>query len=172
MGIWLVGKSLEDITKIPLLIEGKRLKVKPNSFNEIYDFKGIPIHYQIEKENQENKKYRWDISDNIGRARRTEHTFEDNKGTSQKFNYWTIELWNKIPEEFRDVIFFHELIELDSDEKGIHYPASHELATEAHENYISRYLDKIQQICFHNCMEQIRKRPGQYWIDIIDYGKN
>jgi hypothetical protein len=145
MTIWLVGKKLDDIVRIPLVMDGKRLKVRPNSLNEVYDFYGIPVHYIEEEENLESKTPSQNIANSLGKINSAEHVFKDYRGKKGKFNFWTVTLWNKIPDKFKDVIFYHELIELNNFGKVVYAPLAHEFARKAEREYVCTYLPKKDQ---------------------------
>lgn len=140
MTLWLVGKTLDDIVRISLCLDEKRLQVTPNRNNEAYDCQGLLIHYQLLSAQPEWRRYGFDIGTRLGRTGLAEHFFRDASGNRQSIKYWHIELWDRIPPEFRDIIFFHEVVESKELAKGLPQPEAHAIASAAHEEYLQKYL--------------------------------
>lgn len=140
MTLWLVGKTLEDIIRLPISLDEKRLTVAPNSDNEAYECWGLLVHYQLIPAQPELREYGLDIGTRLGRTGLAEHFFRNASGNRQAIQYWHVELWDRIPPEFRDIIFFHEVIESRELAKGLPQPKAHAIASAAHEEYLQKYL--------------------------------
>ena len=149
MSIWLEGRSIGDLVKIPLYLDCGRLTVEPNKDNHVYDLCGHYVHYSIIPAEKDFRTFGfYHISKQIARSIRAEHIFFDTSSYRQQFNYWSIELWDRIPLKFRDVFFFHEVVESIHREKGLIQPEAHAIASGAHKAYIARCLAAEEQVKF------------------------
>jgi len=156
MTIWLVGKYLDDIVQIPLSLDEGRLDVRPNEDNNVYVVDGHFFHYQIIlKEPQEIINYGFNIGRQFARVGNARHFFRDGSGSKQELKYWNIEVWNRIPEEFKDIFFYHEVIEAIHIAKGLPQPKAHELASAADLTYKQKYLSVEQQEQFIRTEQQL-----------------
>jgi len=159
MTIWLVGKSIEELTKIPLVIGEERIKVRPNLYNEVYKFKDLLIHYELEKEMPEFTRFNRNIAYKYGYSEGFEHSFKDVHNKFQKLGYWKVGIWDAIPEKFRDIIFLHEIVELENGIiKKIDQPKAHKVAVEATEKYILRNLSCKERGQFKEYLEKLEDK--------------
>lgn len=149
MSIWLAYKSIEDLVKISLDLSCGRLKVEPNKDNHVYDLNGRYIHYSVIPAEKDIKIFgQGHISKQIARTIPVRHIFVDASFNRQRFDYRSVELWENIPEEFRDIFFFHEAVESINLENGLLQSEAHALASDAHKKYIAKYLAAEEQIRF------------------------
>ncbi len=159
MAIWLVGRTVEDLVrKLVLIGDNKRISVRPNANNEVYEYSCGLIHYQLAPAAPALAKYGWDIGDQFGRITSPIHEFKDVNGEFQKFKYFGIDIWDAVPEEFRDVIFWHELVELESLTKGTIQPDAHKLAVRKTEKYVQKKLTLEEQDRFNKCIEDLKSK--------------
>ena len=156
MTIWLAGKSLDDLVQIPLSLDERRLDVRPSERNNVYVVDGHFFHYQLmPEEPPQITKYGFDIGRQFARVGDAVHGFRDGSGTKQELRYWNIELWNRIPEEFRDVFFYHEVIEATHMAEGLPQPKAHELARAADLTYRKKHLGVEEQERFIRAEQQL-----------------
>jgi len=148
MGIELAGKSLDNLVIRPLSLGEERLQIEPNSNNELYDCNGLHFHYQVLSDIRKSNNYDQYISSSIGRCHSPVHVFRDSHGTTQKYTYQAISIWDAVLEEHRDIIFMHELVELRHIVKGIPKSEAHELAVVAEEAYMKKHLSQEEQYKF------------------------
>lgn len=146
---------LDNIVKIPLAIDEKRIEVRPNYGNEFYEVKGLLVQYGIFPAFPELSKCKYqNIGNHYGRCTKLEyHSLNKNKS----FEFWMIDIWVSVPKEFRDIIFFHELIELQYMERGIIQPKAHKKALIETEKYIKRNLNDNEKKYFEESMEKLKK---------------
>lgn len=152
MVIMLGRKTLEDLVEIQLVL-GRRLDVRPNEPNEVYIYEGIPIHYLVVESTPQFPVT--DISSSIGNIYKVPYRYISQDGTSQLYEHWRLEIWDRVPEEFRDIVFYHELIEMDQIHQGIEYNLAHEFATEKTEEYIERHLSPEEKTRFEQVMSNL-----------------
>src|SRR3989344_3001501 len=159
MAIDLDGKSLEDLIKIPLTLGNERLSVQPHQDNEVYVVDGHFFHYQlIPEEPPEMKEYGWDITTQLAGVGYYTPFSDDSWGNQQSVGYWGIELWDKIPEEWRDIFVYHEIIEALSIENGFSREKAHALAKQADTNYRQKYLSDEQQEQFEALEQRLLQK--------------
>jgi len=152
--IWLAGKSIDDIIKVPLEIKG-RLSVRANYNNEVYLFNNSLIHYQVIPSNPKLRIYGWDIAVNVGLFYEIEHSFFDCNKVLQELKFWQIDIWDKIPEEFRDVVFYHELMEHDYLKEELSVYEAHKKAFIKEQVYVSKFLGLEQLKIFQNVLKDL-----------------
>ncbi|MBI4152297.1 hypothetical protein HY495_01190 [Candidatus Woesearchaeota archaeon] len=146
MTINLAGQSLDNLIRITFVMGEQRWKVHPNEDNRVYVIEGLLFHYQlITEESPEMKKLGSDISEQLARIGFYRHPFSDFSGKDQEIGYWGIELWEKIPEEWRDIFFYHEIIEGQHIERGLSWREAHLLAKQADLAYREKHLNAEQQ---------------------------
>ena len=146
MTIWLADKCLDDLVQIPLSLDNGRLDVQPNEDNHVYVVNKHFYHYQlIPEETSELKKHGYDIGGSFARVGYRYHLFRDDSGNIQKLKYWDLELWDRIPEELRDVFFYHEVTEAIHLAKGLTQPEAHTLARVADLIYRQENLSLEEQ---------------------------
>ncbi|MEK6863360.1 MAG: hypothetical protein AABW53_01555 [Nanoarchaeota archaeon] len=149
MSIWLERKRIEDLVKIPLYLGSGRLNVEPNKDNHVYDLYGHYIHYSVISAEKDLKIFGWGhISKQIARNIPAEHIFVDASFDRQRFDYWSVELWEKIPPEFRDIFFFHEAVESINRGNGMLQSKACALASDACGEYLAKYLAAEEQAWF------------------------
>ena len=156
--ISLAGKGIDNLVQIPLALDEKRLEIEPNKDNNVYVIDEFFFHYQIVSEEPlELKKFRFDISKNLARTSLKDHSlFID---SSEKLKYWNIEVWEEIPREFRDIFFYHEIIESIHMAKGLPQPKAHETARSAEMAYTQKHLTIEDQMRFTNLVNNLIKQP-------------
>jgi len=148
VGIELNGKTEKNLTPIPLFLEEGRLVVSPNNDNCVYVIEGHLFHYQLLSENNS------DIARNLARASQEIHSFKNRMG-SFGLMYVNIELWDRIPDEFRDVFFYHEAVEVLHTIRGFLPVDAHQLARMSDLNYRMKYLSLDQQVQFLKMEQQL-----------------
>ena len=153
MTIWLVGKSIDDLTVVPLIRPEGRWNVVPNKLNELYDADGTQFHYELSKGTPQQ---RVSIANCFGRVNQEFHSFTDSSGTMQIFPYWGIQIWEKIPVQWRDILFHHELTELLELARGGAYPGAHHVATGETDQYLLQFFSPEQRTAFTAEMDTLR----------------
>lgn len=159
MTLMLAGKSLVDIVKLPLPLYDGRLNVSPNALNQVYEIIIPPttylVHYRLDSATPEFEKFGMDIGKRFGTIGSGIHGFIDFSGNYQEFHAWIVTIWEGIPSEFRDILFFHEVVELDGLARGLPQPEAHKIASSAHEAYLKKYLSAEERERFEKTIRKL-----------------
>ena len=154
MTIWLVDGSVDDLVRIDLEIGG-RLDVPPNKDNELYQVGALSFHYRTTPIVTRSSDGSFNIGEVYGQVNRPRHCFRDRDGTFQEFEYWLIEVCDRVKEEYRDIVFYHELRELEALVEGIKQPEAHEVAVRKTDEYLERHLGAEGKKHFEEYIEQL-----------------
>ena len=158
MTIWLANKTLEDLVKIPLELKNERLNIEPNKDNEVYVFDDFLVHYKLVSEGTMDYFGSAPISKYLGTALPFYHQFKDVNGKLDILDYWIVELWDQIPEGFRDVIFFHEIIELKYLSQNFEISKAHNLSVNETKEYLQKHLSIIEKRKYSKLIDSMKER--------------
>jgi len=166
MTIWLADKSIEDLVKIPLNVN-QRLLVNPNNDNEVYVWRNWNIHYRLSSDKERvmlgmrkgsNIRYEVFMEDVRGCVAPTQHVFRDKNGKTQELSYLDVKVWDQIPEGYRDVILFHEIIEGIYMDKGLKSPEPHNLSVTETIEYILKHLSPREKETYSDLISTLKFR--------------
>jgi len=157
VAIKLAGKALDDLVYYPLSIGEERLQIEPNEDNELYDYNGMHIHYQIREAAPEFRDRGMDISADIGWGFLAYSLFDNKEGKLENYNYAIIDIWDAVLEKYRDIIFIHELVEIQQRSAGTSRKDAHQYAIKEHEAYMKKYLSKKDQKAFRDHIKHLKK---------------
>ena len=152
--IWLGGKDISDLVKIPITLGSERLNLKPNADNELYKLNRNLVHYQLVPEHQSLSKYGLNIADSYARVGLNHHFYIDSKHKKRKLAFWSLEVWDKIEDEFKDVFVYHELVEMKYLSLYHNRKFAHKTAVKSTRDYIQNHLSKAEQETFKKYLER------------------
>lgn len=155
MVVWLVGKSIADLTITPVSKPEGRWHLAPNPDNQLYTIGELQFHYLLQNG---APGQRMSIANCYGRISKPIHIFSDRSKKLQQLEYWQIELWDVIPEAWRDVVFYHEFTELEALARGEKFPATHEHAVQKTDEYLAKFLSADERAAFGEAMRTLRTR--------------
>ena len=158
--IHLGGKSIDDLAIVPFELGDSRLQSNPNSANEVYRWRRVLFHYVLPIECIAiNGTPIPKLERTYGNFSKAVHLFLDGEGNRRRLSYYEVQVWSRIPEEFRDVVLYHELVELYATRKGLQYPKSHYLAEKATDKYIDKHLTPRQKKRFLETLKKLDSKP-------------
>jgi len=159
MVIWLEGKNLDDLVKIPLSLNEGRWDLKRNETDSVYQIEGQLFHCSPHTAFLDVARFKY-----LAGGGESECEFKDPSGNQQKVRYWLVELSTEIPEEFLDVFFYHQVTEFLHKAKKIPYQEAHGLASVADQAYRQKYLSAEQQESLMKKEQQLSPRPYHLWM--------
>src|SRR3989338_10313948 len=139
-------KSIDDIRYVPIYPEKEKIDIAPNLLNVFYGYSyngsHIPFVYNtISEDKRRDIKEDSDIIKRLARSQRAIYRSKDQSKDIISFPFYFIELWEKIPTEFRDVFIMHELSEIQHKFIGKQArKTAHERAVRKTDDYLKRYF--------------------------------
>lgn len=160
----LIVRSVDEIVykDVP---EGERFNLMPDVTNGLYLYRRMPFHYALCEHMPQDVSglESFDFGRHYAQfGKAVTRLFSKKDHRRVKFEYFDVEVWRQIDEEFRDVFLAHELFEMR------HHVLDKMLEKEAHANafretdeYIKRYLSREDQSRFKVMLDSLNKKRAE-----------
>ena len=158
--------------------ENQRFMLQPDVSNLLYKFREIPFHYQLVDhvpagikglENFDPGRYYAQFSKSVGGLR------DFRTGKKIASDYFTVDVWREIDDEFKDVFIAHELFEMSNNYRDkLPEKQAHAKSVVETDEYLKKYFTEQQRERYNVMLSQLDKKrlePSKMKVTVHKIGK-